>query len=122
MFDNMPAVLPQVQGKTVRAIAVAGAKRATALPDVPTVAESGVPGFEAFPWFGMVAPARTPAATLETLQGEVAAILKTPDVQKRFAELGAEPGLVTGAAFGKFLAAEAAKWAEIIKASGATAE
>jgi tripartite-type tricarboxylate transporter receptor subunit TctC len=122
MFDNMPAVLPQVQGGRVRAIAVAGAQRAAALPDVPAVAESGVPGFEAFSWFGMVAPAKTPAATLETLQGHVAAILKMPDVQTRFAELGAEPGTVTGAEFGKFLAADAAKWTEIIKASGATAE
>src|SRR5262249_53100231 len=61
MFDNMPAVLPQVQGKSVRAIAVAGGGRAAALPDVPTVAESGVAGFEAFAWFGLVAPANTPA-------------------------------------------------------------
>jgi tripartite-type tricarboxylate transporter receptor subunit TctC len=122
MFDNMPAVLPQVQGKSVRAIAVAGAQRAAALSDVPTVAESGVPGFEAFSWFGMVAPARTPAATLETLKNHVEAILEMPDVQKRFAELGAEPGTVTGAEFGKFLAEDSAKWTEIIKASGATAD
>ena len=122
MFDNMPAVLPQVQGGSVRAIAVAGAKRAAALPDVPTVAESGVPGFEAFSWFGMVAPAQTPRDVLETLQGDVAAILKMPDVQKRLAELGADPGTVTGAAFGTFLAEDTAKWTEIIKASGATAE
>jgi tripartite-type tricarboxylate transporter receptor subunit TctC len=122
MFDNMPAVLPQVQGGSVRAIAVAGASRATALPDVPTVAEQGVPGFEAFAWFGMVAPAQTPGAVLETLQREVAAILKMPDVQKRFAELGADPGTVTGAAFGKFLAEDSAKWTKIIQAAGASAE
>ena len=122
MFDNMPAVLPQVQGGSVRAIAVAGTKRAAALPDVPTVAESGVPGFEAFSWFGMVAPAQTPRDVLETLQSDVAAILKMPDVQKRLAELGADPGTVTGAAFGKFLAEDTAKWTEIIKASGATAD
>jgi tripartite-type tricarboxylate transporter receptor subunit TctC len=122
MFDNMPAVLAQVQGKSVRAIAVAGAKRAAALPDVPTVAESGVSGFEAFSWFGMVAPAKTPRDVLETLQSEVAAILKMPDVQKRFAELGAEPGTVTGGEFGKFLIEDSAKWTEIIKASGATAD
>ena len=96
MFDNMPAVLPQVQGGSVRAIAVAGAKRATALPDVPTVAEQGVPGFEAFSWFGMVAPAKTPAPVLETLQRDVDAILKMPDVQKRLAELGADPGAFGG--------------------------
>jgi tripartite-type tricarboxylate transporter receptor subunit TctC len=122
MFDNMPAVLPQVQGGSVRAIAVAGAKRAAALPDVPTVAEQGVPGFEAFAWFGMVAPAKTPADVLETLRGEVETILKMPDVQKRFAELGADPATVAGSDFGKFLADDTAKWTKIIQASGASAE
>jgi tripartite-type tricarboxylate transporter receptor subunit TctC len=122
MFDNMPAVLPQVAGGSVRAIAVAGAKRATALPDVPTVAEQGVPGFEAFAWFGMVAPAKTPADVLGTLQREVETILKMSDVQKRFAELGADPGTVVGADFGKFLAEDTAKWTKIIQASGAVAE
>ena len=122
MFDNMPAVLPQVAGGSVRAIAVAGATRATALPDVPTVAEQGLPGFEAFAWFGMVAPANTPAPVLETLQREVEAILKMPDVQKRFAELGADPGTVAGSDFGKFLADDTAKWTKIIQASGASAE
>lgn len=120
MFDNIPAVLPQVQGKAIRAIAVAGAKRATALPDVPTVAESGVPGFEASAWFGLVAPAKTPAPVLAKLEGEVDAILKMPDVRKRFTELGAEPGSISGAAFGRFLADETAKWTKIIQSSGAT--
>ncbi len=122
MFDNMPGVLPQVKGGAVRAIAVAGAHRATALPDVPTVAESGVPGFEAFSWFGMVAPAKVPAATLEKLQGDVTAILATPDMKSRLADLGAEPGTVSGAAFDKFLAEDTAKWAKVIQVSGATME
>ena len=120
MFDNIPAVLPQVQAKTIKAIAVAGAKRATALPDVPTVAESGVPGFEASAWFGLVAPAKTPAPVLAKLESEVDAILKMPDVQKRFTELGAEPANISGAAFGKFLADETTKWTKIIQSSGAT--
>ncbi len=119
MFDNIPAVLPQVQGKFINAIAVAGAQRASALPDVPTVAESGVPGFEASAWFGLVAPANTPAAVLAKLEGDVDAILKMPDVQKRFSELGAEPGTLSGEAFGKFLAEETAKWTRIIRESGA---
>jgi tripartite-type tricarboxylate transporter receptor subunit TctC len=122
MFDNMPAVLPQVQGKKVNAIAVAGAKRAGAMPDVPTVAESGVPGFDASAWFGLVAPAKTPPAVLKKLEGEVAVILKMPDVQKRFTELGAEPGNVSGAAFGKFLADETVKWTKVIQTSGAKVE
>lgn len=119
MFDNMPAVLPQVQGKKVNAIAVAGATRASAMPDVPTVAESGLPGFDASAWFGLVAPAKTPAAVLKKLEDEIAAILKMPDVQKRFTELGAEPGNVSGAAFGKFLADETTKWVKVIQTSGA---
>ncbi|MBV9561336.1 MAG: tripartite tricarboxylate transporter substrate binding protein [Bradyrhizobium sp.] len=122
MFDNMPAVLPQVQAKSVKAIAVAGATRATALPDVPTVAESGVPGFEAFAWFGLVAPARTPAPVLAKLEGEATAILAAPGMKTRLADLGAEPGAVSGAAYGKFLAEDAAKWTRIIQISGAKVE
>jgi tripartite-type tricarboxylate transporter receptor subunit TctC len=121
MFDNIPAVLPQVQAKLINAIAVAGSTRASALPDVPTVAEQGVEGFEASAWFGLVAPAKTPPPVLAKLQAEVAAILQMPDIQKRFVELGAEAGTVSGEAFGKFLAEETTKWGGIIRASGATA-
>jgi tripartite-type tricarboxylate transporter receptor subunit TctC len=119
MFDNIPAVLAQVKGNTINAIAVAGAKRASALPDVPTVAESGVHGFEASAWFGLVAPAKTPAPVLAKLTADIDAILKLPDVQKRFDELGAEPGSVSGTEFGKFLADETTKWTKIIRESGA---
>ena len=122
MFDNMPAVLPQVQGGSVRAIAVAGAVRAAALPDVPTVAEQGVPGFEAFAWFGLVAPAKTPGAVLEKLQSDVVSILASADTKARLTELGAAPGTVSGAAFGKFLTEDTAKWSELIRISGAKME
>ncbi|MET4207588.1 tripartite-type tricarboxylate transporter receptor subunit TctC [Bradyrhizobium sp. LA2.1] len=121
MFDNMPAVLPQVQGKAINAIAVAGAKRAEALPDVPTVADT-IPGFEASSWFGLVAPAKTPAPALAKLSGELETILKMPDVKKRLAELGAEPGAVFGDAFGQFMTDETAKWGKLVKASGATVD
>ncbi|MBR0904950.1 tripartite tricarboxylate transporter substrate binding protein [Bradyrhizobium liaoningense] len=121
MFDNMPAVLPQVQGKAINAIAVAGARRAEALPDVPVVAET-LPGFEASSWFGLVAPAKTPRPALAKLSGELEAILKMADVKKRLAELGAEPGTVFGEAFGQFMTDETAKWGKIIKASGATVD
>ena len=121
MFDNIPAVLPQVQGKLINAIAVAGSSRASKLPDVPTVAEQGVEGFEASAWFGLVAPAKTPPPVLAKLQAEIAAILDLADVKTRFIELGAEPGTVSGEAFGKFLAEETVKWGGIIRASGATA-
>ncbi|MCP3387288.1 tripartite tricarboxylate transporter substrate binding protein [Bradyrhizobium sp. CCGB12] len=118
MFDNMPAVLPQVQGKAINAIAVAGARRAEALSDVPVLAET-IPGFEASSWFGLVAPAKTPQPALAKLSGELESILKMPDVKKRLAELGAEPGTVFGEAFGRFMTDETAKWGKIIKASGA---
>jgi tripartite-type tricarboxylate transporter receptor subunit TctC len=121
MFDNMPAVLPQVQGKAINAIAVAGAKRAEALPDVPTVSET-VPGFEASSWFGLVAPAKTPAPAVAKLSGQLETILKMPDVKKRLAELGAEPGTVFGDAFGQFMTDETAKWGKLVKASGATVD
>lgn len=121
MFDNMPAVLPQVQGKAINAIAVAGAKRAEALPDVPTVADT-IPGFEASSWFGLVAPSKTPAPALAKLSGELETILKMPDVKKRLAELGAEPGTVFGDAFGQFMTDETAKWGKLVKASGATVD
>jgi len=119
MFDNMPAILPQVQAKRINAIAVAGATRASALPDVPTVAESGIPGFEAFSWFGVVAPARTPLDVLKKLEDEIAAILKLPDMRQRLADLGSEPGALGGAAFGDFLKEETVKWAKLIQAAGA---
>ena len=86
---------------------------------MPTVAESGIAGFDASAWFGLVAPASTPAPVLAKLAAEVEAILKMPDVQKRFTELGAEPGALKGEAFGKFLAEETAKWTRIIRESGA---
>ena len=117
MFDNMPAALPQVQGKLVNAIAVAGKTRASALPDVPTVAET-LPGFDVSAWFGLVAPTKTPAPVLKRLMTELDVILKMPDVRKRFSELGAEPGNVTGDAFAQFLASETATWAKVIQASG----
>ena len=122
MFDNMPAALPQVAGNKVRALAVASDKRAAAMPNVPTVAESGLPGFEASAWFGLVAPAKTPPAVLAKLTDAVNKALKSPDVVKRFQDLGAEPGTSSGAAYGAFLQAETKKWADVIKASGAKAQ
>ncbi len=122
MFDNMPAALPQVAGNKVRALAVAGDKRAAAMPNVPTVAESGLPGFEASAWFGLVAPAKTPPAVLAKLTDAVNKALKSPDVVKRFQDLGAEPGTSSGADYGALLQAETKKWADVIKASGAKAQ
>lgn len=118
MFDNMPAVRPQVAGGKIRAIAVAGATRSALYPELPTMVEAGVPGFEASSWFGLVAPAATPPATLKVLVETTAAVLKEPAIIARFAELGAEPGTVFGEDFGRYLKAETDKWAAIVKAAG----
>jgi tripartite-type tricarboxylate transporter receptor subunit TctC len=120
MFDNMPAVRPQVEGGRIRALAVAGANRSPLYPDLPTMAEAGVPGFEASAWFGLVAPAGTPAEVMKVLIETTAAVLKEPGIVARFAELGAEPGTVWGAAFGAFLKAESEKWSGIVRAAGIT--
>jgi tripartite-type tricarboxylate transporter receptor subunit TctC len=121
-FDLMPVVLPQIAAGKVRALANAGAKRAAALPDLPTVAEQGLPGFDASSWYGLVAPASTPEPVLAKLREEVAKALKTPAMAARIRELGSEPGTAFGKDFGAFMAAETKKWAEVIRASGAKAD
>jgi tripartite-type tricarboxylate transporter receptor subunit TctC len=121
-FDLMPVVLPQVTTGKVRALGAAGAARTSALPDVPTIAEQGVSGFDASSWYGLVAPAKTPEPVLAKLREEVAKALKTPDMVARIRELGSEPGAAFGKDFGAFMAAETKKWAEVIRASGAKAD
>jgi tripartite-type tricarboxylate transporter receptor subunit TctC len=122
LFDNMPGSLPQITSGKARGIGHAGAKRAAVLPELPTVAEQGVPGFDASSWFGIVAPAKTPAPVLAKLTEEIQKILKMPDIIARFNELGAEPGTLFGKDFEAFMQAESDKWAGVIRASGAKAE
>jgi tripartite-type tricarboxylate transporter receptor subunit TctC len=121
-FDLLPSSLQQVNSGKVRALANAGAKRPFALPDLPTVAEQGVATFDSSSWFGLVAPAATPAPVLAKLSQEVTKILQDPEMIKRIHELGCEPGTVFGKDFGAFMQAETAKWGEVIKASGAKAD
>ena len=124
--DNIPSAIGHIRDGRLRALAVTGHVRAAALPDVPTLAETVVPGFEATAWFGMQAPARTPRAIIARLGAEVDAIGKDPAVRARLAELGAEPanltadGGTTPEAFEAFIRAEIVKWAEVVRASGAT--
>ena len=92
------------------------------LPNVPTVAEQGLPGFDASSWYGLVAPAKTPEPVLAKLREEVAKVLKTPEMIARIHELGSEPGTAFGKDFSAFLAAETKKWAEVIHTSGAKAD
>jgi tripartite-type tricarboxylate transporter receptor subunit TctC len=121
-FDLMPVVLPQIAAGKVRALANAGIKRPAALPNVPTVAEQGLAGFDASSWYGLVAPAKTPEPVLAKLRDAVAKALKAPDMVARIHELGSEPGTVSGKDFGAFLAAETRKWADVIRTSGAKAD
>jgi tripartite-type tricarboxylate transporter receptor subunit TctC len=121
-FDLMPVVLPQIAAGKVRALANAGAKRPSALRDVPTVAEQGLVGFDASSWYGLVAPAKTPEPVLAKLRDEVAKVLDAPELVARIRELGSEPGTAFGKDFGTFMAAETKKWAEVIRTSGAKAD
>jgi tripartite-type tricarboxylate transporter receptor subunit TctC len=121
-FDLTPVVLPQINTGKVRALGAAGGKRASKLPDLPTISEQGLPGFEVFSWYGLVAPAKTPEPVLDKLRDEVAKVLKAPDMIARLHELGLEPGTAFGKDFSTFMAAETRKWAEVIRISGAKAD
>ena len=121
-FDLLPVSLPQISGGKVRALANAGATRPAALPDLPTMAEQGLPGFDASSWYGFVAPAKTPDAVVARLAEETQKILKSPEVIARIRELGSEPGTVFRADFAAFMRKEAEKWGEVIRVSGAKAE
>ena len=122
MFDLLPSSLPQIEAGKVRALANAGATRPRSLPDLPTVAEQGPPGFEATSWFGLVAPSHIPDATKSRLIDAVAKALKSPDIAARLHDLGAEPGAAFGKDFAIFMEAEARKWGEVVRVSGAKAE
>jgi tripartite-type tricarboxylate transporter receptor subunit TctC len=122
MFDLLPVSLPQIAGGKVRALANAGATRASALKDLPTVAEQGLTGFDSSSWIALVAPAKTPAPVLAKLRAEVAKVIAAPDIVKRLHELGSEPGTADEKEARAFLAAETRKWAEVIRLSGAKVE
>jgi tripartite-type tricarboxylate transporter receptor subunit TctC len=122
MFDLLPGSLPQISGGNVRALANAGAKRAAALSDLPTVAEQGLPGFDSSSWVALVAPAKTPAPVLAKLRAEVGKAIASPEIVKRLHELGSEPGTAVETEARAFLAVETKKWAEVIRISGAKAE
>ena len=117
VFDNPPTVLPHILAGRLRALAYAAPKRFALLPDVPTFDESGLKGFEASSWFGLVAPAKTPRAVVDRLAQEAGRALREPDVQKRFADLGANLVGNTPEQFGAFVRAEITKWHAVVKAA-----
>ena len=118
-FDNLSAAMAQIKGGKLKALAVTGKQRSPMLPDVPTVAESGLPGYEAISWNGVFAPAGTPKEIVDKLAREIDAILKTPETRKFFAEQGGEVGGGTPDQLAAFVRAETAKWSKVVKESGA---
>jgi tripartite-type tricarboxylate transporter receptor subunit TctC len=118
-FNPPPPLLPHIQAGTIRAIAVTTLKRTSALPEVPTIAESGFPGFEATTWHALVVPAGTPKEAVATLHRAVIAALNDPDARKALTDLGVDVVGNTPDEFRAYLKAEIPKWAEVVKASGA---
>ena len=118
MFSTTIGILPRVRSGQLRGLAVSSAKRIAAAPDLPTVAESGLPGFDVVAWFGLFAPAGTPPAIVERLSAETRAALATPDLRKRLIDLGAEPLGSTPAEFAAYVDAEFRRWGAFAKESG----
>ncbi len=119
MFDNLPSALPQIKAGKLKALAVTSAQRSTALPDVPTVIESGLPGFEASSWFGLLAPAGTPKDIIAKLNGEVAKWLASPGRQGKAGRAGRDPGRPVARRFHAAHRGETVKWQKVVKDSGA---
>ena len=118
MMPNMLSALPHIKSARLRALGVTGAKRAARASDIPTIAEAGVPGYEAVQWYGMLAPAGTPRAIITRLHAEVVRVLQLPDIRERFLSDGAEPVGSSPEEFAAFIRAETAKWAKVIKDAG----
>jgi tripartite-type tricarboxylate transporter receptor subunit TctC len=119
MFDNLPPSLPQIKAGKLKALAVTSTTRAAALPDVPTMAEAGLPGFEASSWFGVLAPAGTPPAIVAKLNAEIGKWLASADAKEKLSAVGANIAGGTPEDFAKHIQLETAKWAKVVKESGA---
>lgn len=122
LFDQMPAVLPQVDSNRVRALGVSSAKRSKAAPSIPTLAESGVPGFDMTVWFGVLVPAGTPEEIVDRLNTSIRTVLDDEEFQAWLTERGVETMHGSPEAFGEFLRSETKRWGEIVRESGARIE
>jgi tripartite-type tricarboxylate transporter receptor subunit TctC len=115
MFDSLPTVIPHVQSGRLRALGVTSLKRAPSLPDVPTIDEAGVKGFEAIAWFGLYGPAKLPPELLNRISASVNRALATAEMRERLAKQGAEPGAMTQAHFASYVSAEIDKWGRVVQ-------
>src|SRR5262245_11126437 len=122
MLDAITTMAPMAKAGRVRALGTSGAKRSTVMPDVPTIAEAGVKGYESTIWLGIMAPAGTPRPVVERLNAEISKVTGRSDVKKAWNEQGAEPMIMSVGDFEKYLHADIAKWAKIVKLSGARAD
>jgi tripartite-type tricarboxylate transporter receptor subunit TctC len=119
MFDNLPPSLPHIKSGRLHALAVTTARRSAAMPDLPTMAEAGVPGYESGSWFGVLAPAGTPKDIVNRLNAEIVKALAVPEIRERLQAQGAEPVGNTPEQFAAFIRSEITKWAKVVKDSGA---
>jgi len=122
MFDAITTMAGQVHAGKVRALGTTGTKRSSIMPDVPTVSEAGVPGYEATIWLGVMAPAKTPRPILEQLNATINKIINEPEVKEAWAKQGAQPMGMSIDQFDKFMRADIVKWAKVVKVSGATVD
>ncbi len=117
-FPTIPSALPHVQTSKLRALGVTSARRVGALPNIPAIAEAGVPGYDGSAWYGVLAPAGTPAAIVTRLHGELMAALRTPELKDKLVAQGLEPASYTPEEFSALIVTELAKWAKVVAAAG----
>jgi len=122
MLGSLVQTLTQIRAGKLRALGVGGLKRSPTLPDVPTISEAGVPGYEAINWWGIVVPTGTPRAIVARLHREITAIQQSPELQKRFQTEAVEAVQMDTAEFGRFIESETVKWARVVKQAGMRAD
>jgi tripartite-type tricarboxylate transporter receptor subunit TctC len=119
MFELMPSAMPFVKSERLRALAVTSRQRSPLMPALPTIAETGLPGYEVASWFAVCAPAATPKPVVAKVNAEMVTLIKTPEMQAQLLKLGAQPLTMTPAEFGAFIKSEIVKWSKVVRDSGA---